>query len=70
MTRTVCITIDNNKEEWVHRKKQVRLYGEGHSSCSSGVVEELTITELWNTAKQGIGYTELNGISQFQLVRL
>mgnify|MGYP007115548464 CR=1 FL=1 len=25
MTRTVCITIDNNKEELVHRKKQVRI---------------------------------------------
>ena len=25
MTRTVCITIDNNKEELIHRKKQVRF---------------------------------------------
>ena len=25
MTRAVCITIDNNKEELVHRKKQVRF---------------------------------------------
>ena len=25
MTRTVCITIDTNKEELVHRKKQVRF---------------------------------------------
>ena len=25
MTRTVCIIIDNNKEELVHRKKQVRF---------------------------------------------
>ena len=25
MTRTVCITIDNNKEELAHRKKQVRF---------------------------------------------
>ena len=63
-------TIDNNKEELVHRKKQVRLYGEGHSSCSSGVVEELTITGLRNTTKQGIGHTRLNGTSHVQLVRL
>ena len=70
MTRTVCITIDNNKEEWVHRKKQVRLYGEGYFSCSSGVVEELTITGLRNTTKQGIGHTRLNGTSHVQLVRL
>ena len=25
MTRTVCITIGNNKEELTHRKKQVRF---------------------------------------------
>ena len=29
MTRTVCITIDNNKEELVHRKKQVRFIVKG-----------------------------------------
>ena len=63
-------TIDNNKEEWVYRKKQVRLYGQRYCSCSPGVVEELTITELRNTTKQGIGHTRLNGISQFQFVRL
>ena len=57
-------TIDNNKEELVHRKKQVRLYGQGYCSCSPGVVD-LPITELWNTTKQGIGYTRLNGTSQF-----
>ena len=63
-------TIDNNKEELVHRKKQGWLYGQGYSSCSFGVVEELTITELQNTAKQGIGHTRLTGTSHFQLVRL
>ena len=47
-----------------------QVYGQEQCSCSSGVVEELTITELWNTTKQGIGHTRLNGISQFQLVRL
>ena len=45
-------TIDNNKEELVHRKKQVRLYGQGYCSCITGVVEDLAITELWNTTKQ------------------
>ena len=38
-------TIDNNKEELAHRKKQVRLYVQGYCSCSFGVVEELPITE-------------------------
>ena len=63
-------TIDNNKEELAHRKKQVRLYVQGYCSCSHGVVEELPITELWNTTKQGIGHTRLNGTAHFQLVRL
>ena len=63
-------TIDNNKEELVQRKKQVRLYVQGYCSCSHGVVKDLPITELWNTAKQGIVHTRLNGTSQFQLVRL
>ena len=31
MTRAVCITIDNNKEELVHRKKQVRFIVKGTS---------------------------------------
>ena len=63
-------TIDTNKEELAHRKKQVRFRVKEYCSCSSGVVEELAITELWNTAKQGIVHTRLNGTSQFQLVRL
>ena len=50
-------TIDNNKEELAHRKKQVRLYGQRYCSCSPGVVEELPVTELRNTAKQGIWNT-------------
>ena len=63
-------TIDTNKEELAHRKKQVRFRVKGYCSCSSGVVEDLPITELWNTTKQGIGHTRLNGASHFQLVRL
>ena len=55
MTRTVLHhnghTIDNNKEELVHRKKQVRFRVKEYCSCSSGVVEDLPITELRNTTK-------------------
>ena len=38
-------TIDNNKGELVHRKKQSQVYGQGYCICSSEVVEELALTE-------------------------
>ena len=34
-----------------------QVYGQGYCSCSSGVVEDLPITGLWNTTKQGIRHT-------------
>ena len=46
-----------------------QVYGQRYCSCSHGVVEDHTITGLWNTTKQGIGYTRLNGTSHFQLVK-
>ena len=38
-------TIDTNKEELAHRKKQGWLYGQEQCSCSFGVVEDLLFTE-------------------------
>ena len=66
-------TIDNNKEEW--------YTGRSKSGLGSGILplqfwsgrrtpNHRIITELWNTTKQGIGHTRLNGTSHFQLVML
>ena len=42
MTRAVCITIDNNKEELAHRKKQVRFIVKGTS---------VAVLKWWKTSQ-------------------